>query len=94
MEDRARIAEIFKTIPGEKCHHCGGAGVNPEYPPTVATVMRDVRIAAKMTIRGMADHLGISSVLVSDMEHGRKEWKNEHVRGYLSMVGRAPEETP
>jgi ribosome-binding protein aMBF1 (putative translation factor) len=86
MTDRAEVAKILANVPGAKCSHCNGTGKVPALPLTVGAVMREMRIARGRTIRSMAKKLEITSVHLSDLEHGRKEWTEELLRAFAKEM--------
>lgn len=74
----------MKTIPCDKCEGTGRLLDQRE----VGKELRALRIAAKISLRNMAESLGLSAPYVSDLELGRRNWSRTKIKDYTRMVAR------
>ena len=60
-----------------RCQICDGAGVVSQALAEAfveGTRRRDIRVAARLSQREMAERLGVTTQAYSQMEHGGREW--------------------
>lgn len=68
-----------------KCGACGGTGRVAD-PRAVGAELRQLRVAAGLTLRAVARELGLSAPYICDLEHGRRRWSPELKQRYLRAV--------
>src|SRR6266566_9195449 len=71
----ARTARL-ETAPGLECPRCGGTGVLPD-PRLEGAEMRQAREDAGLSLRDLAKRTGLSVGYLSDLELGRRSWREE-----------------
>ena len=49
-------------------------------------VIRQARVECGITLKAVADAMGISSPFLSDLERGRRNWTEEHFRNALNYI--------
>ena len=69
------------SIAKSPCPTCGGSG---EYAAErdIGLALRKRREARGMSLRDMATNLGISAPYLSDLELGRRHWKQRYTEAY------------
>jgi transcriptional regulator with XRE-family HTH domain len=67
--------------PTEPCPQCNGTGRCLD-DRAVGAAMRQVRIAAGLSLRGVAKRLGVSAPYVSDLELGRRNWSPRRIEDF------------
>jgi len=70
----------------KKCPKCNGTGTVTDYAALGAEHQR-MRIAASLTLREVAEIMGISIGYLSDLEHGRKSWTIAKTEAYRRAIG-------
>ena len=76
--------------PTETCPRCGGVGLVHD-DRQVGRALRKLRVAASISLRDMARHLDLSPSYISDLELGRRTWREKLVTEYLKYL---PKDAP
>jgi predicted transcriptional regulator len=69
------------------CPRCGGTGRIRDEAAFGAAV-KAMRTGARVTLREVAAHTGLSVGYISDLEHGRKRWRGGLIIAYGDAVER------
>lgn len=72
----------MKTVP---CPRCAGKGKIPD-PREIGSVMRNMRLKGKVSLKQIAGFLEFSSAYISDLELGKRAWKPELIERYREGV--------
>jgi YesN/AraC family two-component response regulator len=56
------------------CSRCGGTGWELESTPELAASCRQCRVDAGLSLRRVANRMGISAVYLSDLERNNRRW--------------------
>lgn len=73
---------VMKTRP---CHCCHGTGKEIDHYATGQS-LRLLRKGAGMSLREMARRMTLSAPFLSDLELGRRNWKEGAIRLYQSIL--------
>lgn len=73
----------FKT---DKCEHCGGTGKQLRQTG-IGPALRRQRIKKGISLRKLAEELGVSAPYLSDLERDRRNWTLDRVDMYLRKLG-------
>lgn len=77
-----RDMRMTKTRP---CERCGGSG-ELENAAYRGQEMRQLREAAGMSLRRVAELMEFSAAYVSDLELGRREWSPKLIQAYKKAL--------
>lgn len=66
------------------CHCCGGSGQELDHAAMGAT-MRAIRERKGISIRQLASKLRLSAPYLSDLERGRRNWRDELINAYHKL---------
>lgn len=67
------------------CHCCSGSGKEID-PRAVGEEMLALRLKSRITQRAVADHMNFTSAYVSDLEKGKRLWRDELMELYQKAV--------
>lgn len=70
------------------CPHCKGSGKVMD-PRRVGDALRAKRESKGFSLRRIADCMGISSVYLSDLERGRRDWNDTMLERYEQALANA-----
>lgn len=65
------------------CPHCGGKGTVEKADPGS---LREVRLAAGLSLRRLGEVIGVTAMYLWDVEHGRRNATDRIVAGYRGLV--------
>jgi predicted transcriptional regulator len=65
----------------EKCKCCGGSGKQISHR-ALGLEMREKRIKKGITLREMAELIGVSAPYVSDLERGNRSWPKHILKSF------------
>ncbi len=71
----------------KSCHCCGGSGTELDHR-VVGTEMRRLRLSKQLTQTDVAKRMRISKPYVSDLESGRRNWRDELVARYTKALNK------
>lgn len=67
------------------CLHCNGTGVEPDHQ-NIGAGLRTLRQSCDLTLRQMAETIGVSHSFLSQLENGRRAWKRSVKKRYEEAV--------
>lgn len=67
---------LIANVQYETCKHCNGTGKQIDQR-ALGQEMRDKRLKAKISLRKMAELIGIKAPYLSDLERGNRKWKED-----------------
>lgn len=73
------------AIPEKCCPHCSGKGKVAD-DAALGAEMRKLRVAAGISLRGMAKRLGLSAPYVGDLELGQRAWHTQRVAEFVAAL--------
>jgi hypothetical protein len=69
------------------CHCCNGSGTELDHK-MVGSEMRTLRKTRKLTIAMVSKRTKFSVPYISDLEHGKRNWRAELIERYLKAVNK------
>lgn len=67
------------------CQRCNGSGLEPDHSET-GKLMRAKREDASLSLRDVAERIGISAAYLSDMELGRRAWASDMIAKFEKAI--------
>lgn len=71
----------MKTKP---CHCCGGTGAEMDHV-AMGHKMRSLRQAKGFSLRRLGNRLRLSAAYLSDLENGKRNWRDELINAYEKL---------
>jgi hypothetical protein len=79
------MSEKFAGVKNRTCSHCGGTGTLYDNVKT-GKQMCLLRKQADVSFRELSKRTGLSVGLLCDLEKGRRNWTDERVNKYLTLL--------
>jgi DNA-binding XRE family transcriptional regulator len=67
------------------CKHCNGSGFEPDHSAT-GNALRSQREGAGLSLREMAEAIGVSHSFLSQLENGHRTWRRSLARRYSQAI--------
>ncbi len=68
-----------------KCRHCQGSGEQIDSVKTGRDLRRQRKLSA-MSLRHVAQRMGVSAAYLSDLELGRRHWREALIAKYNEII--------
>ena len=69
------------------CTHCNGTGQEPNQS-VIGNGLRSQREAAKISLRTMAELIGVSHSFLSQLENGHRAWRRSVSKRYEQAINK------